>query len=587
MKKLFTLFICLLTASIYSQEQKPVLRDGYGIYFGAGTLITGSDMKTNNNMGNLTTFKVGGFVPLFDFGSRNTFGLNAGVTYFTGNRDYGLGAYQPYNITGQTGLPNIAAKGSGSPRQAGFKTEAGAQANLNFGRYTLSPVLNLAYINLKQKEFSVVQSSAVNGQNYDYDLYRQAENKTSGIGAVAGISHRYRFGRDWRFSIYAETHYHFGPSITTESSAILPSGVANAQGNYNLNQINSATRTVQTKNTKFNAFGASIGFGIELGGRSTSRIKQPIIDKWHNPRTGLIPQRQHSRIFCYDGKKQVNYYDFKGDLMHIVLSSELCDMNTWPIAGVEGDLHVVTNSPTKNWNGFLENLFATPKDYQVIPSVEGFVKKLNKNTDLNTSIVEDKGEKYLKIVKWDGKESQTVFSPIVDDSPVGILLGYKYSCRGNCKTGCGINNGHCVPCNNLLGSYCNVVKQGDYSFYLEYPAIWIDSFAVDTETPYGNTKNPKLNDFIKSLFPMNYKITDLGVITENSNKYLSVIVSDGKKQMVLLNKIIGEKTTSGWIGYYNANLPLNTKSNNLLSEFSKLKKDDHNYSGHVMLLKTD
>lgn len=356
MKNLLALFTILLSIFTYSQEERPVLRGGYEIFLGVGTTIPSSDMKSINNMGNLTHYHLGGYIPLFDFGGAIggplSLGLNVRGEYFTGNSAYDISAYQPYNITGQTGLPNIAAKGSGTPKQAGFKTEAGAQANFNFGRYTLSPLLNLAYINFKQQEFSIVQTSSVNGQNYDYDLYRQAESKTSGVGVVAGIRHRYRFGKDWRFSIYAETNYTFGPSVTTESSSLLPEGMANAQGNYNLNQLNLATRTADIKSTKFNGFGASIGIGIELGGGSTAIVKQSVKDKWQNPYTGQNPLRIHTRVFCENGKKVMKNIGTDGMVTGAIIYSEIpCNQNTWPIEGVEGYLKIYDkNSPNASQN---------------------------------------------------------------------------------------------------------------------------------------------------------------------------------------------------------------------------------------------
>ena len=260
MKKLFTLLICLVY--VHTQAQTTVS-------VGAGTTLPSSAMKTNTNMGNLTNFNLGVYVPLFEHGGATggviSLGFNAGGEYFTGNSAYDISSYKPFNITGQSGIPPITAKGSGSPKQAGFKTEAGAQANFSFGSYTISPILNLAYINLKQKAFSVVQNTSVNGQNYEHTLYSQAESKTSGVAFVPKLVHRYKFGRDNRFSVFVETNYMFGPSVTTKSTYLMPEGSANAQGNYNINQLNFGTQTSQTKSTKLNGFGVNAGIGITLG----------------------------------------------------------------------------------------------------------------------------------------------------------------------------------------------------------------------------------------------------------------------------------------------------------------------------------
>lgn len=282
MKKLFTLLIICLFY-FYTKAQTTVS-------LGAGTTLPSSAMKTNNNMGNLTNFTLGAYVPLFEYGGATggviSFGLNARGEYFTGNSAYNLSTYKPFNITGQSGIPPITAKGSGSPKQAGFKTEAGAQANFSFGPYTISPILNLAYINLKQKAFTVVQNTSVNGQNYEHNLYSQAETKTSGVGAVATLSHRYKFGRDNKFSVFAETNYMFGPSVTTQSAMLIPEGGANAQGNYNINQMNFGRQTSQTKNTKFNGFGVNAGIGIALGKNSGSKTTRRRVEVLKSNKTG-------------------------------------------------------------------------------------------------------------------------------------------------------------------------------------------------------------------------------------------------------------------------------------------------------------
>lgn len=253
------------------------------IVAGAGAILPSSTMKLQANMSNLTSINLGAYVPLVEFGGATggvisnyggatggviSLGFNVDVAYLNGNGAYDLGNYKPYNITAQSSVPTVVAKGAGSPKQAGFKTEGGAQANFSFGSYTISPIINLAYINLKQKAFNVVQNTSVNGQNYEHTLYSQAESKTSGMGAVAKLRHKYRFGRDSRFSVFAETNYMFGPSVTTQSAYFVPEGAANAQGNYNINQMNFGTQTSQTKSTKFNGFGLNAGIGLALGTNS-------------------------------------------------------------------------------------------------------------------------------------------------------------------------------------------------------------------------------------------------------------------------------------------------------------------------------
>ncbi|WP_316808503.1 hypothetical protein [Pedobacter agri] len=314
MKQLFTLLICLFYITIQAQQQKPVIRGGYGkteLSLGAGMTLPSSAMKNNTNIGNLKNLNLGVYVPILNYGGATggviSLGFNAGGEYFTGNRDYDLSNYKPFNITGQTGTPPIIAKGAGSPKQAGFKTEGGAQANFSFGSYTISPILNVAYINLKQKTFTVRQSTPVNGQNYEHTLYNQAESKNSGVAVVAKLTHRYRFGKDWRFSIFAEANYLFGPSATTASTYFTPEGAVNAQGSYNLNQMNFGTQTSQTKSTKFNTFGVNAGIGIALGKNSESKTIRRRVEVLKSNKTGdpnaSVTQSQDGKLTKADAGK--------------------------------------------------------------------------------------------------------------------------------------------------------------------------------------------------------------------------------------------------------------------------------------------
>lgn len=76
-------------------------------------------------------------------------------------------------------------------------------------------------------------------------------------------------------------------------------------------------------------------------------------------------------------------------------------------------------------------------------------------------------------------------------------------------------------------------------------------------------------------------------IKEDNNQTLAVLVSIGKNQMLLFNKIENGKTTEDWISYYSSDLP-----NNILSikEFLKTNKAGNSkskkaYAGHFTLLK--
>lgn len=273
----------------------------------AGMMMPTSDFKTANNMGNATDYSLNAYLPVWQYGGASggvvnyggatggviSFGFNAGIAYFSGNKDYATSGYLPYNITGQTGSPTIAARGTGSPKQAGFKTEAGVQANFSFGSYTISPILNAAYINFKQEAFSVTQNSSVNGQNYDYNLYSQSKSTTSGFAFAAKLRHQYKLGKQSQFSVFAETGYILGPKIAVQSTYLLPEGQPKDNGNYSLNQINNATRAVSESTANFN--GWMVNAGVIFSFRGQARAVCSCCGKMVNPET-------HNKLLCCELK---------------------------------------------------------------------------------------------------------------------------------------------------------------------------------------------------------------------------------------------------------------------------------------------
>jgi hypothetical protein len=135
-----------------------------------GVTNPGRTTKDEANINNGTAFNGSLYVPLI--AKENlTFGLNAGGEYFSNNKDYNNN-YEAYPIGGQTDVPEVSAKGAGSPKSKGFKAELGPQVNFSIGKLTISPILNASYMGIKQKAFNITQSSSVNGR-YNYNLYGQ------------------------------------------------------------------------------------------------------------------------------------------------------------------------------------------------------------------------------------------------------------------------------------------------------------------------------------------------------------------------------------------------------------------------------
>lgn len=321
----------------------------------------------------------------------------------------------------------------------------------------------------------------------------------------------------------------------------------------------------------------------------SNTIKQQ--DSPHSSSTGVIPQRPHTRVFCENGMKVLKYYNGKGLVYNVQYTTLPCNSATWAIEGIEGDLSVYDGggSPVRSnhWNGDLKELLAIPKDQMMIPISQGIqeiVDKINKSTKLNPSIITDQNQTFLKLVKQEKDTYVSTFSPINAEGPVGIIMGYRYSCKGSCQTGCMMVNGKCAAC-SFAGQTCYEVKEGDYGFYKEIPVRNLGSIKLDDNS--GSSGNPKYEELKKALLAYDFNLINTEVIKEGDDSVLAVLVSSGKYPMLLFNKIQNGTTSEDWITYYSSDLPNNTASikaflNMKKTESSSRKKD---YVGHVTLLR--
>lgn len=285
MKKTFTI-LSLITgialnaiAQIPGQPIKGVIVKG-GKNPGGNALISlsggitnpSSPTKQNANIANGYAFNANVYIPLFAKGGNDNLagktdhffsvGPNAGGEYFGSNKDYETSGFTPYNITGQSSNPGFATRGSGSPKVQGFKAELGLQSNFSFGQFTVSPILNAAYLNVKQQAFAIAQSNSVNGQNRDFNLYTQAETKTSGFAFIPKLRLAYFPGK---LGFFVEGNYIIGPSIKNETTTFKPQGVADAKGFYSIDQMLTGSNVATVTTTKYNSLGFNFGISLALG----------------------------------------------------------------------------------------------------------------------------------------------------------------------------------------------------------------------------------------------------------------------------------------------------------------------------------
>ncbi len=232
---------------------------------GGGTSKPSNATKDKAFLSNTTAISIDASIPITKRGwgpNGNWFGVNIGCTYNSGGKG-GFGTTQnPYAITGQTS--SMVDDRGGDPIQAGFRMGAGPQANFNFGKFMVSPMVLGEYFSMTRKERSSVQTTQYNGQSYDFKLATLPQTKTSGFAVTPKLRLQYMFNN--RFGLFADASYTLGPKVETQITKLIPNGAANQQGTYEIQALQNASYVKgETKTTSYNATGFNFGVVINLG----------------------------------------------------------------------------------------------------------------------------------------------------------------------------------------------------------------------------------------------------------------------------------------------------------------------------------
>ncbi|MCJ7934489.1 MAG: hypothetical protein MUW56_12835 [Chryseobacterium sp.] len=244
------------------------------ISVGGGGIVPGNNFKNENHVGNAFNGTINLYVPIFTLNSTETnyasLGVNGGVGFFGMKKDYQPGSFA-YNVSGQTAQPVLRNETGNGNRQNGFIGEAGAQANFSFNKFTLSPIVNLAYISLKETRFSTVQTTNINGQSQSFEISRQESSKADGLGIVPKLRLSYFPGK---VGFFIEGSYIAGPGVKNTSVAFKPAGAPNSEGFYSIDQMKAGKYESRETENNFNAFGLNIGVVFSIpSGRNEKGIK--------------------------------------------------------------------------------------------------------------------------------------------------------------------------------------------------------------------------------------------------------------------------------------------------------------------------
>lgn len=385
----------------------------------------------------------------------NYLSLNIGGTYnFGGSGNPSVALPSAFAIAGQTSS-SIAYKGV-DPRNPGFFTFAGPQANFNFGKFTICPMLLAGYFSTTQKELSAVQTTQYNGQSYDFTLTKMPETKTSGFAITPKMRLQYVLTNGLGF--FMEGAYTTGPKIETQLTKLIPDG-APQQGTYDINQVqNGIQQKGEITKSTYSAMSFGGGISFAFGGK----------------RKG------------WDGKTKTSDKGWNG-------KNETAKNDEFA-KGLNGDTDKKNIDPT-----LIQNIQVSANG-----GVENLAKEITKSGKSKASVVMDKGKKVLKVVTQDGEYFNSDFFTF-DNNPTGpsniMNGGYTTSCRAyQCQVGCDLINGSCSPCS--VGSEakgCTQIRHNEWWIYShDYISIVEGLIPIDP----NNTSEPHIvwDGTIKGLF---------------------------------------------------------------------------------------
>lgn len=226
---------------------------------GGGGLFPGNTYGLDSHVGNGFNGNINLYIPFVTLNSSETnyasLGLNGGAGFFGMKKDYNPEG-PVYNIAGQPAPPSLKTEIGNGSRQNGFIGEAGIQSNFSFSKFTVSPIVNLAYISSKESQFTAVQTSSVNGQTRSFETSKRVISKTDGLGIIPKLRLSYFPGR---IGFFVEGSYWAGPNVKSATTIFKPSGTPNSEGFYSIDQVMAGKyETVETKN-KLNALGFNVG----------------------------------------------------------------------------------------------------------------------------------------------------------------------------------------------------------------------------------------------------------------------------------------------------------------------------------------
>ncbi len=299
MKIKFILSIMLISAKIgFAQDSKLWLSLGAGLDNTAGT---GKDYVTGNGF----NVQADAFVPLYRKGwdgsvkgSVFTLGVTIAGNY-TGIRNPrpdNTDVAARYQVYGG----NIAVADQSEGKISGsFSGLTGIQARMDWGKFNLSPSVNLGYLHFKQKGYTQTGSLSMNGQTQQKDLVKSEQQSTNGLVFKPQLKIGYSFARN--FSFFISPSIVLGPGIRHTTYYLVPQGGFNDKNTYEASQLAKGTMESSNNTGRYRIMELNAGITMSIG-KKQSTAKQTQGKSFGEKVAGGLQSGANARTVTDSGK---------------------------------------------------------------------------------------------------------------------------------------------------------------------------------------------------------------------------------------------------------------------------------------------
>jgi hypothetical protein len=206
-------------------------------------------------------------------------GLNASSDWSFSNNLALTNIPSPFSIIGENST-SVTATSSSGLKQQNFKFGGGPQLNIHvLDKLIISPIFQVGYMSIAQKNYTATQNSVVtyagSTDPYSYTLLNISESTSNGLALVPKLRLQYFFNH-W-IGLWVEGSYNYGPKVKTTVSTFTPDNVPDANGQYQLGQMQDGRTVTEVRQKNYKAVGVAGGlvFSVGTGKPNTERGTKP------------------------------------------------------------------------------------------------------------------------------------------------------------------------------------------------------------------------------------------------------------------------------------------------------------------------